>query len=348
MNNRLATFTFTLITILAIGYLLITARTLLIPVIIAIFLWYLLNTIAQGMKKIPAIGGHLPNGLCLSLALVILLYLVYLLVIIITNNVNEVINSAPRYQNNLMAFLQQIDARFNIKILAMMNDWVSQLNFRATFLNIYGVFTTITSNALLISLYVIFLFLEQQVMRAKLEALFNQKKHLQLADTIISQILKDTETYVGIKTFLSLITAGGSWVLMKSVGLDFSEFWAILIFFLNFIPNIGAVIATVFPAALAIIQFNTSWWPFMVITGGITLIQFIVGNFIEPKLMGDRLNLSPLVILITLAIWGALWGILGMFLSVPITVIMMIIFSHFRQTESIAILLSKNGKIGNE
>lgn len=131
---------------------------------------------------------------------------------------------------------------------------------------------------------------------------------------------------------------------MKWVGLDFAEFWALLIFFLNYIPNIGAIVATAFPAALALIQFE-SWWPFLEVTSGIVAIQFFVGNFLEPRLLGKSLNLSPLVILFALALWGAIWGVLGMFLSVPITVMMMIIFAHFDVTRPIAILLSQDGYI---
>jgi predicted PurR-regulated permease PerM len=158
--------------------------------------------------------------------------------------------------------------------------------------------------------------------------------------------VKDTQTYLGIKTLLSIITATASWVIMKWVGLDFAEFWALLIFFLNFIPNIGAIVATAFPMLLALIQFD-NWFPFAVITTGIVSIQFVVGNLIEPRFLSKSLNLSPLVILIALALWGAIWGVLGMFLSVPITVMMMIVFAHFEKTRPIAILLSKDGCIQN-
>ena len=180
----------------------------------------------------------------------------------------------------------------------------------------------------------------------KLQALFPQPENRHLADSIISHILKDTQTYLGLKTLLSLITAIGSWVIMTAVGLDFSEFWALLIFFLYYIPNIGAIIAMSFPALIALIQFQ-SLLPFAIVTSGIGLIQFLVGNVLEPRFLSKSLNLSPLVILIALALWGAIWGILGMFLAVPMTVIMMIFFAHFEKTRPIAILLSQDGYINN-
>jgi AI-2 transport protein TqsA len=95
---------------------------------------------------------------------------------------------------------------------------------------------------------------------------------------------------------------------------------------------------------LALIQFN-NWWPFVVITSGIVSIQFIIGNIVEPRFLSKSLNLSPLIILFALGLWGSIWGILGMFLSVPITVMMMIVFAHFEKTRPIAIILSQDGYI---
>ena len=131
---------------------------------------------------------------------------------------------------------------------------------------------------------------------------------------------------------------------MAAIGLDFAAFWGMLIFFLNFIPTVGSILATVFPSLLAVIVFESPAAIIGVI-GGITGIQLLVGNFMEPKLMGNSLNLSPLVILLSLSLWGSLWGIPGMFLCVPITVIAMIICSHFAQTRPVAIFLSGNGRL---
>ncbi len=350
MNNRLMSFTFLVLSATIICYGLIVARNLLAPLIIAVLLWHLLNTLAAYIKGMHKIGVYIPWPVCLLLALFIQGSVLYELGSIITDNVGEVIVRAPQYQDNLKGILNSIDQRFHVKALAHVNDFFQSISFKNILVNIYGTFTGLTSNALLIALYVGFLFLEQRVMRLKLEALFPQKKHLELVNNIVNQIVSDTQTYMGIKTAMSLVTALSSWIIMKSVGLDFAEFWALLIFFLNFIPNIGSIIATIFPAMLALVQFDSTWLPFFVITFGITTTQFIVGNLLEPRFLGNQLNLSPLVILISLGIWGQLWGILGMFLSVPIMVMLMIVLSHFEKTEPIAILLSQNGTItsGND
>jgi predicted PurR-regulated permease PerM len=225
-----------------------------------------------------------------------------------------------------------------------MEEFIKSLSIQKILLDISGVFTTLMSSAVLIALYVVFLFVEQHFFLQKMNALFPKSGSKQLVNNILSHIVRDTQTYLGLKTLMSLMIATGSWIIMKGVGLDFAEFWALLIFFLNYIPNIGSMIATTFPAILALIQFE-SWLPFIVITSGISAIQFIVGNIIEPKFLGQSLNLSALVILFALTLWGSIWGVLGMVLAVPITVMMMIIFAHFESTKPIAILLSQDGQI---
>jgi len=93
-----------------------------------------------------------------------------------------------------------------------------------------------------------------------------------------------------------------------------------------------------------LVQFDT-FQPFFIVVSCLATIQFTIGNILEPRFMGSSLNLSPLVVMLSLAIWGSIWGVAGMFLSVPFTVILMIIFSQFEKTQNIAILLSQDGNI---
>lgn len=342
--NRVVTFASVLIIVWIIGSLLIIGRGLLIPLVMAIFFWHLLNTINNGVQKIPRLGPVLPDWLTMVLSLCIVGVFFKVLIDIITNNIADVIAAVPKYQENLSMMLNHLDARFHFKALTNFDSIFKGINLQNMALGVYGVFTTITSSAVLISLYVVFLFVEQHYFEQKLDAFFSQPEHRFLVKNIINHITKDTQTYLGIKTLLSLGASIASWMIMKSVHLDFAEFWALLIFFLTYIPNIGAMVATVFPVTLALIQFE-SWWPFIIITSGIVAVQFIAGNFLEPRLLGKSLNLSTLVILFALALWGYIWGILGMFLSVPITVMMMIIFAHFDMTRPIAVFLSQDGNI---
>jgi AI-2 transport protein TqsA len=191
---------------------------------------------------------------------------------------------------------------------------------------------------------VIFLLLEQGNFSQKVASLANDEVKERRVRQLISKINEDVQKYISIKMLTSSLTGVLSYIFMKFVGVDFAEFWALLIFLLNFIPTIGSIVATLFPALITLVQFDT-YTPFFLILGGVTAIQFCIGNILEPRLMGDSLNLSPLIILLNLSLWGLIWGIPGMFLCVPFLVISMIVFSHVPQTRSIAILLSQDGKI---
>jgi predicted PurR-regulated permease PerM len=128
------------------------------------------------------------------------------------------------------------------------------------------------------------------------------------------------------------------------VGIDLAEFWALLIFSLSYIPYIGAWLGVIFPTALALVQFETLT-PFLITAGLLALVQFACGSILEPRIMGKGLNISPMVMLLSLSIWGAIWGVVGMFLAVPLTVVVMIVCSHFAPTRPLAILLSADGTV---
>jgi AI-2 transport protein TqsA len=342
--NRTISYAAGFILVWIIGDLLIVGRSILIPIIIALFIWNLLNTIYFGMQRIPIVGPHLPAWVGRLLSLFAVVIMVKILIDIISNNVSDVIAASPRYQDNLTHLFNQIDSYYRIKALASFDGLWKDISLQSMIVNIYAVFSSMTSSAVLIILYIAFLFVEQHFFTLKMHALFPQPGPRQVIDSILSHIVRDMQTYLGLKTFLSLLASFLSWIIMKWAGLDFAEFWALLIFFLNFIPSIGPIVATAFPALLAMIQFQ-SWLPFALVTSGIIMVQFIVCNVLEPRFLSKSLNLSPLVILLALALWGAIWGIMGMFLSVPITVMMLIVFAHFDATRPIAILLSKDGYV---
>jgi predicted PurR-regulated permease PerM len=143
---------------------------------------------------------------------------------------------------------------------------------------------------------------------------------------------------------VSFITGLASYLILWIIGIDFAFFWAFLIFLLNYIPTVGSLIGTVFPALIALLQFD-SMRPAVLVLVLVGIVQVLVGNLLEPKLMGNSLNVSPLVVLLSLTLWGSLWGVVGMILSVPITVMMVIVFAQFESTKSVAILLSEKGNV---
>ncbi|AHE67868.1 hypothetical protein Loa_02326 [Legionella oakridgensis ATCC 33761 = DSM 21215] len=154
--NRTVTFAAGLVLVWITGYLLITGRGLLIPLIIAIFIWNLLNTIHGAIQRAPVVGARLPYGLSMSLSLVVVVIFVKIVIDIISNNVNDVISASSRYQENLMRILNALDTRYQIKTLASFDSFFKELSVQHILANIYGVFTTLTGSAVLIALYVVF------------------------------------------------------------------------------------------------------------------------------------------------------------------------------------------------
>ena len=196
----------------------------------------------------------------------------------------------------------------------------------------------------IVLIYVLFLLFEQRGFDKKMRALFPETEHREEVRSLLHRMQEQIQTYVAIKTFTSALTGGVSYVVLLIVGVDFAEFWGFIIFLLNYIPTVGSLLGIIFPALLALIQFSTPV-PFFIVLGGIGIIQFLIGNVLEPRLTGASLNISPLVVILSLALWGSIWGIVGMFLCVPLTVIAMIILSYFERTRFIAILLSGNGRV---
>jgi AI-2 transport protein TqsA len=177
-----------------------------------------------------------------------------------------------------------------------------------------------------------------------LKTVFSGRDDFNTVNVVLSKIEKSITSYIGLKTLISFITGLASYVALLFIGIDAPLFWTFLIFLLNYIPTIGSLIGTLFPAMFCILQFGGFTECFLVL-GFVGVVQVIVGNLLEPKLMGNSLNISPLIAILALSFWGAIWGITGMLLSVPITVIMVIIFANFKSTKPVAIMLSENGRV---
>lgn len=325
-------------------FILYIGQKLIIPFILAIFIWYLINVLSFAILRLK-IGGHsLPASLRYIASALLIVTILSVFFTFITKNVSEVIHVAPEYQERIAPMIDKVYSWLPFEEPPPLKEFVAQFDFSAIIKNVAGALGSLAGSAGLISIYVMFLFLEQRSFGPKIKGMARGNIKETEVFKIIEQIDRDTRKYIGIKTLTSLTTALLSFGVMSWAGLDFAAFWAMLIFFFNFIPTVGSILATAFPSILALIQFEEPSTIGLVV-GGVMGTQILVGNFLEPRLMGNSLNLSPLVILLSLSLWGSLWGVPGMFLCVPITVIAMIICSHFPQTRAIAVLLSGNGKI---
>ena len=151
----------------------------------------------------------------------------------------------------------------------------------------------------------------------------------------------------GINEFFQIPFSTTGWKIARGIlGVLFiiAGFWAVMVFFFYYIPTIGSILAILAPALLALVQFD-HLTPFLVVLFVIGTIQIVMANVIEPAIMGRSLNLSPLVVIVSLMVWGTIWGVVGMFLCVPIMVVLLIVLAHFETTRPVAVLLSADGDI---
>lgn len=341
-NRCMFTFALSLISVFFIAIILVVGKAILVPLIIAVFIWYLINALSKAYGKI------LPNHTLSSLlSVATLVCFLWLPVQLISSTIPQVVQAAPAYQKNVEQLVHNAAELLGMKELPAISELLDQLNIGQSIAMLAKGVADVTGYTVMVLIYLVFLLMEQGRFTGKLAAIFDGDKK---GEEQVKRILKNTytriQTYILIKTISSLITGVLGYLVMVAVGLDFAPFWAVLMFFLNFIPNVGSIIATIFPSLLALIQFDTLY-PFLTVAGGITLFQVLIGSVIEPKLLGDSLNLSPLVIILSLVTWGSIWGIPGMFLCVPLMVIITIILSEFKTTRPLAILLSANGKVKN-
>ena len=334
--------------VVVVFYLLIVGESLLLPLVIAIAFWYLINTLAAALGRLVVGGFSIPRPICLLLSIFAFLAVIWVLVNFLSASFGGVMEMAPIYQDNLIRRLESMSLPF-VDVGAiqgdnfgqLLNDWLDLPSYAAS---LAGSAAGILASSSLILIYVGFLFFEQGQFSNKISALVSDPAKEKEVRGIFERIRDDIQKYISIKMFTSTLTGMLSYGLLLLMGVDFAGVWGLLIFLLNFIPTVGSIIATMFPAMIALAQ-SDGYYLFLMVLGGIGAFQVMIGNVIEPRLMGSSFNLSPIVILLNLALWGTIWGIPGAFLCVPFLIIFTIIMSHFPRTRPIAIILSSDGDL---
>jgi len=251
----------------------------------------------------------------------------------------------PAYQQNVKQVSDQINSTFDIDLAATVAKYLEDFNYTGVLSNLFTALTSVFGDAFLVILYLVFILLEEPIFPRKFKAIYNTPERYKHASELMDKIDHSTSSYMAIKSLMSLLTGVLSFIVLLAIGVDAAFFWAFLICLLNYIPAIGSIIATLFPTVFAMLQFGDLTHPILVLAI-VGTIQVAVGNILEPRVMGNSLNISTLVVFITLAVWGAIWGVIGMLLSVPITVILILVLSEIPTTRSFAILLSKKGDTG--
>ncbi len=311
----------------------------------AVMVWYLIKTIYNYIGKIKIMGRQLPRWLKGTLSLAIIFGAVQATINLIITSLSAIVANFSTYKVTLDALL--IDLGESLGVVDITDQVQNQLNK----VDLQGFLTSTLSSLsatvgtiVIVIIYIVFLLLEEVAFSKKIDAIFPDQRKRARIQEVLNEIYESTNKYITLKTGISILTGALSYIVLRLFDIDYAFLWAFLIFIFNYIPYIGSLIATLLPSIFAIVQFG-SLWSFVWVFISVEVIQLVVGNYIEPKVMGRSLNLSPLVVVVALSFWGYVWDLLGMFLSVPITSIMLITLAQFPATRKIAILLTENGNI---
>lgn len=308
---------------------------------IALILWLVIDGMAEALdKRVPM----MPRWLALPIALVIVLGLATAIGAVVVANVTSMSGNFANYESRLNEVLAEGHAMLGLTgAPPTFAALIARLDPASVASQIGGGLRNLASDVVFVLIYLGFMFPASQVMSEKFDRIFGSGAKRDAARKVFRRIRVSMEQYLWVQTVISLIITGLTYVTLTIIGLENALFWSFVIFFLNYIPTIGSLAAVIMATAVALVQFS-SLAPIAAVAIGVGAWQFIVGNFIQPRMTGDSLNLSALVVLPALAVWGAMWGLAGAFLAAPLTVMLMIVLAQFQSTRWIAILLSADGK----
>ena len=338
LRERLQTGFLGIIAFGLILFMLGQAKFILISLAIAIILFSLTT------DAIFAICSRLkvPNWMGTFLALIgIALGLLWVSTTVVSQ-VNQVVQTAITYAEQAQAALPSLTNWLGPEAQERLLAAISNFNITGWIRSLAGQASGVLSGSVLVILFVGFMFAEQLWFPAKIERLTGDPVKARHVRQIISSIMHRVNRYLVVKTAVSAVTALIVWLIFRTAGLDLAGPVALITFVLNFIPSIGSIIATAIAAILAFVLSGDITLTLMVTTA-CTITQFIIGNVLDPMLLGQTLRLSSFGIILSLAFWGSIWGIPGMFLAVPIMVALMIVCAHIPWLRPVAVLLSREG-----
>jgi AI-2 transport protein TqsA len=300
-------------------------RPVMVPLVVAIIIYYLVSPIADVLE----IKARFPRWLSTFVVMLIVGLVVAAVGLLFLTSVRGLVGSADVYQVRMLEAAAQISGWLDRMGFALSRDAlvaaVSELPTARVREAGPAVAVELVQNSVLVMLFVIFL-------------LLGRTRQL-IKHPVFRQINRDIRRYLVLKTLISLATGVCIWVILTSFGVDLALVFAVMTFILNFIPSIGSIVATLMPIPVALVQFETLG-PVVAIVLLSVLVQMIIGNGIDPLLMGQNLNLSPVTILAALVFWGLLWGVVGMLLAAPLTAILRIVLAQFETTRPMSELLA--------
>ena len=321
-----------IIALVAGGAVLRLTGGIFIPLVIALLLSFAFSPVVNFLSRY-----HVPRIVSILLVLLVFVAFGVLIGMIVYSSFQSLLQEFPTYQARFSRLLRDLIERFDLPA-----DIIGRLEITRTvgnaLLSFSGGFVSFGSGFMLVLLFLLFLLLEMPYMRSKTTLAFRGETTRRLSRVFL-HVTSQVGRYVAVKLFVSILTALVVYISFSIIGVDFPFIWAVLTFLFNFIPSIGSIVITFISAIFAFVQFFPDWNPIIATIISMGTAQFFIGNVIDPKLLGDRLNLSPVVILISLLFWGWLWDVAGLFLAVPLTVMIKIVLDNTPGMEAFGILM---------
>lgn len=343
-NHKFQNLVLAVLFVILIGGLLKISKGIALPILAAIIWIYIITSAANALGRMPLIK-LLP--LFFRRLIVFLGFIIAFVSFgaVLINTIEQIIAVAPVYQENFEKLFYKIVHWLGVEIKT---DWQTlaeatggQIDAKKILTSGISGLISIGGTVSLVLIYASFLMAERHDFPTKLAAAIPNKYEVKRTQKIMHDINKKIGDYLATKTLINIILAAVSYAIMWAFDIDFPLFWALLIGLLNYIPYIGSLVAVSFPILLSVAQYASVdvTLPLSIL---LILVQWIVGNFLEPKMIGKRVNLSPFVVIISLSIWFGLLGIGGAILAIPLTSMLVIVMAAFAPTKPYAILLSQD------
>lgn len=337
LRERLQTGFLGIIALSLLLFLLVQAKFILIALAIAIIIFSLTSDAISMVSRL-----RVPNWLATAIALSLIALGLLWGATTVVAQVNQVLVAALSLWQGAEGAVAELTRWFGPDVQESVTRAVREMNLPFWLRQAAGQASGLLSMSVLILLFVGFMFAERVWFPQKVERLAGTPAQALHIRGIISSIMRRVNRYLVVKTAVSALTAAAVWTVFTLAGLDLAGPVAMLTFVLNFLPSVGSIVATVLAALIVFIQTGDNSLTLIigVICGA---IQFSIGNILDPMLLGRTLRLSSFGIVLSLAFWGFVWGIPGMFLAVPINVALMMICAHIDWLRPVAVALSREG-----
>ena len=338
-----ATVSLIILTTIAVGYVLMIGKDLLLPLVIAMLVFYILLSLTAWQEQFRVKGYMLPFALRAAVAIAVVTGTVVTLFSLAGSSVYGIAQQAPQYQQQVNAWVDEANkllANYDMDASMMF----SSFNITNLIRSIANAVTGFAQYTTLVIIYTLFLALEYKSFQRKLKEMYPQKSSYKKAVSTLENLYRDVGAYLKVKALMSGLTGLISFGILTAGGVPYAPFWGVIIFALNFIPTVGSILAILMVVPAVAINLGMSW-PTLYVALALIATQVVIGNILDPRAMGRSLNLSPLVILLSLAFWGTIWGPIGALLCVPLMVVLNITLAQFEETRPLAIILSQDGKV---